>query len=82
MPRKKDKKQSDFRIPDSLLRKLFEFSGNKDGTRGIIFVATDYDGDPYIFQKADNTTLESGLKRVLETYLSSEGKEAIKRREI
>lgn len=58
-----------FHIPSSFLRKLHEFSGPCDGSRGFIVAMISESGDPVIVSQYDNKIIEMGIRKTLEVYL-------------
>ncbi len=60
-----------FSIPESMLQKLFEFSGDADHSKGFILAYVDQNGKPMIYTKSQNQIIEMGLRKALEKYLIS-----------
>ena len=58
-----------FSIPESMLQKLFEFSGDADHSKGFILAYVDQNGKPMIYTKSQNQIIEMGLRKALEKYL-------------
>jgi len=58
-----------FRLPESFLEQLFEFSGSTDGNRGILLAFVNQDGSPLIYSKSDNQIIEMGLRKAVEKFL-------------
>tara|TARA_Y100000114_G_C11577816_1_gene239587 strand:- start:180 stop:458 length:279 start_codon:yes stop_codon:yes gene_type:complete len=60
-----------FSIPESMLQKLFEFTGDADHSKGFILAYVDQTGKPMIYTKSQNQIIEMGLRKALEKYLIS-----------
>ena len=60
-----------FTIPEAMLQKLFEFSGDADHSKGFILAYVDQSGKPMIYTKSQNQIIEMGLRKALEKYLIS-----------
>jgi len=60
---------SAFKLPESFLNQLFEFSGSTDGNKGFVLAFVNQDGAPMIYSKSDNQIVEMGLRKALEKYL-------------
>ncbi len=58
-----------FRLPESFLQQLFDFSGSTDGNKGFVLAFVNQDGAPMIYSKSDNQIVEMGLRKALEKYL-------------
>ena len=59
-----------FQIPQNLLEKLYEFTGNvQDTSKGFLLAYTDQNGSPMIFCRAGSQIVEMGLRKALEKYL-------------
>lgn len=59
-----------FQIPQSLLDKLYEFTGDtSDSSKGFLMAYTDQNGSPMIFCKAGSQIVEMGIRKALEKYL-------------
>lgn len=59
----------DFIMPDSMLEKLFELSGDENQGKGFILAFVDQSGKPIVFTKTQNQIIEMGLRKALERYL-------------
>lgn len=67
-----------FIMPQSMLDKLFDLSGDSDGSKGFILAFVDQEGKPIVFTKSQNQIIELGLRKSLEQYLlDSEGSDLI-----
>jgi hypothetical protein len=60
-----------FSIPEAMLQKLFDFSGDADHSKGFILAYVDQNGKPMIYTKSQNQIIEMGLRKALEKYLIS-----------
>lgn len=58
-----------FSIPEAMLQKLFEFSGDADHSKGFILAYVNQSGKPMIYTKSQNQIVEMGLRKALEKYL-------------
>lgn len=59
-----------FQIPQDLLEKLYEFTGNSsDSSKGFLMAYTDQNGSPMIFCRAGSQIVEMGIRKALEKYL-------------
>ncbi len=58
-----------FAIPETLLKQLFEFSGDGDHSKGFILAFVTQKGNPLVYTKAQNQIVEMGLRKSLEKYL-------------
>jgi len=59
-----------FKIPQSLLDKLYEFTGDtSDSSKGFLMAYTDQNGTPMIFCRAGSQIVEMGIRKALEKYL-------------
>lgn len=59
----------DFVMPESILEKLFELSGDENQSKGFIVAFVDQTGKPIVFTKTQNQIIEMGLRKALERYL-------------
>ena len=59
-----------FQMPQDLLDKLYEFTGNgHDSSKGFLLAYTDQNGTPLILCKAGSQIIEMGIRKSLEQYL-------------
>lgn len=59
-----------FQIPQSLLEKLYEFTGSgAEASKGFLMAYTDQNGSPMIFCRAGSQIVEMGIRKALEKYL-------------
>jgi hypothetical protein len=59
-----------FQMPEELLEKLYEFTGNAhDSSKGFLLAYTDQNGTPMILCKAGTQIVEMGIRKSLEQYL-------------
>ena len=59
-----------FQMPQDLLDKLYEFTGNShDSSKGFLLAYTDQNGAPLILCKAGSQIIEMGIRKSLEQYL-------------
>jgi len=59
-----------FTMPDSILEKIFDLSGDANQSKGFILAFVDQDGKPMVFTRAQNQIIEMGLRKALENYLT------------
>ncbi len=60
---------SEFRVPEKLLEKIFELSGDSEHSKGFILAMVDQTGKPVVFTKSQNQIVDMGLRKSLEKYL-------------
>ena len=60
---------SEFRVPEQLLVKIFELSGDSEHNKGFILAMVDQTGKPVVFTKSQNQIVDMGLRKSLEKYL-------------
>lgn len=60
---------SSFKMPESLLNKIYELSGEAEHTKGFILAFSTQEGKPLVFTRAQNQITEMGLRKALEKYL-------------
>ena len=60
---------SDFRVPQQLLEKIFELSGNSEHNKGFVLCMVDQTGKPLVFAKSQSQIVDMGLRKSLEKYL-------------
>lgn len=60
-----------FQLPDSLLDKLFDLTGDVDNSKGFILAYVDQDGNPMVYTRCQNQIIEMGLRKSVEKYLIS-----------
>lgn len=60
---------SNFKMPESLLNKIYELSGEAEHTKGFILAFSTQEGKPLVFTRAQNQITEMGLRKALEKYL-------------
>jgi hypothetical protein len=58
-----------FVMPDSILEKIFDLSGDANQSKGFILAFVDQDGKPIVFTRTQNQIIEMGLRKALENYL-------------
>ena len=59
-----------FQMPEDLLDKLYEFTGNgHDSSKGFLLAYSDHNGSPLILCKAGSQIIEMGIRKSLEQYL-------------
>lgn len=61
--------QPEFSIPDSLVNKLYELSGDSDKYKGLIIACVTEKGCPMIYSRFDSVITELGLKKAMSDYL-------------
>jgi len=62
-------------IPDSFLKKLFDFAGSKDNGRGYILCVLDRYGNPCVYSEQQSSVIEIGLRKYLSNYISQANKQ-------
>jgi len=58
-----------FSIPEGLVEKIYEISGDSDKYKGVIMVVANESGDPIIYTKFDSVIMEMALRTALTDYL-------------
>jgi hypothetical protein len=58
-----------FNLPDSVLGKLFELTGESEQSRGFLLACVGQDGRPFIYSKSSSQVVEMGLRKSMEEYL-------------
>jgi hypothetical protein len=59
-----------FQIPEHLLEKLYELTGDaSESSKGFLMAYTDHTGAPMIFCRAGSQIVEMGIRKALEKYL-------------
>lgn len=61
--------QPEFSIPESLVNKLYELSGDSDKYKGLIIACISEKGNPIIYHRFDSMITELGLKKALSDFL-------------
>lgn len=59
----------DFYLPESLLKEIYNLTGEFDGNRGFILACVGQEGKPFIYSKFSNEIIELGIRKALEEYL-------------
>lgn len=62
--------QPEFNIPESLVNKLYELSGDSDKYKGLIIACVSEKGCPMIYSRFESIITELGLKKALNDYLN------------
>jgi hypothetical protein len=62
--------QPEFTIPESLVNKLYELSGDSDKYKGLIIACVSEKGYPMIYTRFESVITELGLKKALVDYLN------------
>jgi hypothetical protein len=58
-------------IPESLLTRLFDFSGSiQDGTKGFTLFYINSTGQPSVYSRTSNACVDMALHKLLELYVS------------
>ena len=60
---------SEFKVPQQLLEKIFELSGDSDHNKGFVLCMVDQTGKPVVFTKSQSQIVDMGLRKSLEKYL-------------
>ena len=68
--------ENPFAIPEALVEKIFDISGDSDKYKGVIMIVANESGEPVIFSKFDSVMTELGLRKSLEEYLRKVDNEA------
>lgn len=58
-----------FVMPESMLEKIFDLSGDANQSKGFILAFVDQDGKPIVYTRTQNQIIEMGLRKSLEKYL-------------
>ena len=58
-----------FKLPEGLLRQLYEFSGSNEGNRGYMLVFITQQGAPVVYSKSSSQIIEMGLRKAAEKFL-------------
>jgi CO dehydrogenase/acetyl-CoA synthase gamma subunit (corrinoid Fe-S protein) len=58
-----------FTIPEQLVSKIYDLSGDSDKYKGVILAVASEDGSPMIYSKFDSTVMELGLRKALEDWV-------------
>lgn len=58
-----------FSIPEAMLQKIFDFSGDAEHSKGFILAYVTQSGKPMVYTKSQNQITEMGLRKALEKYL-------------
>jgi len=58
-----------FSIPEGLVEKIYELSGDTDKYKGLIMIAANESGDPVIYSKFDSAVMEMALIKAMENFL-------------
>lgn len=59
----------DFYLPESLLKEIYNLTGEFDGNSGFILACVGQEGKPFIYSKFSNEIIELGIRKALEEYL-------------
>jgi hypothetical protein len=62
--------QPEFSIPDSLVNKLYELSGDSDKYKGLIIAVVSEKGCPMIYSRFESVITELGLKKAMSDFLA------------
>jgi len=58
-----------FILPEKFLDRLFDLTGEEEGSRGFIVCFVDSLGNPMVYTKTGNRVTEMGLKKALQEFL-------------
>lgn len=61
--------QPEFSIPENLVNKLYEFSGDSDKYKGVIIACVTEKGQPLIYSRFDSMITELGLRKAVMDFL-------------
>lgn len=62
--------EPEFNIPQSLVNKLYELSGDSDKYKGLIIACVSEKGYPIIYTRFESMITELGLRKALSDYLT------------
>lgn len=65
-----------FSIPEGLVEKIYEISGDSDKYKGVIMVVANESGEPIIYRKFDSVVMQLALEKAIEEYLRKSQTEA------
>lgn len=66
----KEDNEIEFSIPENLIEKLYEFSGDTDKYKGVILAVCSENGDPIVYHRFDCGLTELGLKKAVQEFCS------------
>lgn len=58
-----------FQLPESILEKLFQLTGDADHNKGFVLAYVDQNGNPMVYTRCQSQIIEMGLRKSLEKYL-------------
>ena len=58
-----------FTIPESFLKKLYDFTGSSEKDRGLCLAYVNQNGQVMVIQKAESQIIDLGLRKALEKFL-------------
>lgn len=58
-----------FAIPESYLKRLYDFTGTSDKDRGFMLAYVNQEGQVMIMQKAESQIIDLGLRKGVEKFL-------------
>lgn len=61
--------EPEFIMPDSLLEKIYELSGDSEKYKGFILCAASESGSPMVYSKFDSIVSDYALRKSLEQWL-------------
>jgi hypothetical protein len=64
-----EEEELEFNIPERLVNKLYELSGDSDKYKGLIIACVTEKGCPMIYSRFDSVITELGLKKATSDYL-------------
>lgn len=69
-----DNPEDELSIPSSLLIKLFDATGTKDGSqKGYMLFFINENGEPFLTSRFENTAVQFALERAMEIHQDNEG---------
>lgn len=64
-----DKDIADFTIPETFVRRLYDFTGSSHSDRGFCLAYVNQQGQVMIMHKAESQIIDLGLRKALEKFL-------------
>lgn len=58
-----------FSMPNSVLKKIYEFSGSSEENRGFLLFFVDQNGVPEVISQSSSAIVEMGIRKAAESYL-------------
>ena len=64
-----DEEIQNFALPESFLRRLYDFTGSSSNDRGFCLAYVNQEGQVMVMQKAETQIIDLGLRKGLEKFL-------------